>query len=379
MKNAIEGINLQIEPSLLFKKNSQFFKRTPQFWLLQICGWLSYAVIVYFSIIRPKSTGIDFNLSGQLSNLIIETSIGFTLSYLQWSFIKRIIHQPVQRTLLFSFVNAIVLGFLFNTIKLGSYKVIVYGQAWHEHWNSREFGGWFLFSLTTMMIWTAFFLIMLYNSKLQNEHKMLLRAQNLAKESQLQMLRYQLNPHFMFNTMNAIYALILKKETQNAADMLEKFCSFFRYSLDKNTSLTISLYNEIEFIQLYLSIEKVRFGDRLSVSTHIDKATYQAQVPTLLLQPVVENAVKYGIESQKGNGEITISTKTLSDQIIIEVFNTGANQNYSSTTGFGIGLANTRERLSTMFNNNFDINLAVNDQGTIVTIKMPFIRGSEND
>lgn len=368
MKTAIEETNLQIEPYLLTKQNSQF-------WLLQICGWLGYAIIVYFSIISPKAGGADFNLFGQMVNLIIETLIGFTLSYLQWIFIKRIVHHPLKLTLLFSFASATVLGFLFNTIKLGSYKAIVYGQVWYDQWNIREFGGWFLFSLTTMMIWTTFFLIMLYNTRLQKEHKMLLRAQNSAKESQLQMLRYQLNPHFMFNTMNAIYALILKEDSDNAADMLEKLCSFFRYSLEKNTSQTISLYKEIEFIQLYLSIEKVRFGDRLSVSINLDKATYQAQVPTLLLQPIVENAVKYGIESQKDNGEITISAKALLDQIIIEVFNTSANQTHSSTTGFGIGLANTRERLSTMFNNDFDINLVVNEQGTKVSIKMPFVRG----
>ncbi len=129
--------------------------------------------------------------------------------------------------LFFSFTFAAFLGLIYNIIKLSSFKVIVYNQQWNEAWDMLEFGGWLMFSLTTMFAWTSVFFIMIYNTKLQKEHERLLKAQTLAKDAQLQMLRYQLNPHFMFNSMNAISTLILKNENDKANEMLDKLWAMF--------------------------------------------------------------------------------------------------------------------------------------------------------
>jgi two-component system, LytTR family, sensor kinase len=367
MKENEQDANLQMEPQAFSKQNYQF-------WTLQLSGWVGYVVIVFIAIIRPQLDSPGFNFSGQIVNLAIEALSGFILSYLQWVFIQKIVHLPLKKTLVLSFLSAAILGLAFNVIKLASFKTIVFNQVWYEQWNMLEFGGWFLFSLTTMFIWTALFFIMLYNTKLQKEHEMLLRAQNSAKESQLQMLRYQLNPHFMFNTMNAISTLIYKKDNDKAGEMLDQLCSFFRYSLDQKADQISSLYKELELLDLYLSIEKVRFGPRLSVSVDVPEDINQAQVPSLFLQPIVENAVKYGIETKKENGQISISAKKYQDLLTIVVEDNGSGNKQSSNSGFGIGLKNTKERLETMFNDNCSLNIQVNAEGAKVSINIPFLK-----
>ncbi|NMP30171.1 histidine kinase [Thalassotalea sp. M1531] len=350
-----------------------FSKQSHQFWTLQIFGWLGYVIVVFIAIVRPQFDDPNFYLAGQLINLAIEASSGFLLSYMQWLIIRKTVHWPLKKTLILSFGSAAILGGVFNVIKLASYKTIVYQQIWYQQWNMLEFGGWLLFSVSTMFVWTAIFFIMLYNTKLQKEHEMLLRAQNSAKEAQLQMLRYQLNPHFMFNTMNAISTLIYKKDNEKAGDMLDKLCEFFRYSLDQNSNQESQLHREIELLNVYLAIEKVRFGERLTVNLDIDKQVSHGKVPSLFLQPIVENAIKYGIESRKQPGVISISAKAKNQRLRIEVLDSGKGE--VTDSGFGIGLTNTRERLSSMFNDDISIDIQHTESGTRVSLDMPFQRG----
>ncbi|MCJ8319565.1 MAG: histidine kinase [Colwellia sp.] len=353
-----------------------FSKQSHQFWTLQVAGWLGYAVFVFAAIIRPQFDDVNFNFSGQLINLIIETMCGFFLSYLQWLFIQKVVHLPLKITLLLSFISAAFLGLLYNIIKLSVYKVIVYQQQWNEAWNMLEFGGWLLFSLTTMFAWTSIFFIMLYNTKLQKEHEMLLRAQTSAKDAQLQMLRYQLNPHFMFNTMNAISTLIYKYENDKANEMLDKLCEFFRYTLDQNEKSQTTLQKELELLDLYVSIEKVRFVERLTINMDISENVLDCQVPSMLLQPLVENSIKYAIEPRKKAGFITISAKKVNERVLIDVIDNGNGNNEKVThglgNGLGIGMSNTKARLDAMFNGDYEFNIANNnDNGTTVTISIP--------
>ena len=369
----MEVMNVKNAESTLELEPQAFSKQSHQFWTLQITGWLGYAVVVFLAIIRPQIGQIDFNLSGQLLNLVLETLSGFFLSYFQWQLIRKIVHLPLKKTLMLSFASAATLGLIFNIIKLSFYKMVVYQQQWNEAWNTLEFGGWLLFSLSTMFVWTSIYFIMLYNTKLQREHEMLLRAQTAAKDAQLQMLRYQLNPHFMFNTMNAISTLIYKNENDTANEMLDKLCEFFRYSLDKNDKSKTSLQKELELIELYLSIEKVRFGNRLNVEIDVCTSALTCQVPCMLLQPLVENAIKYAIEQRKSGGEIRISAKKAADRLLIQVSDNGQESQSKVSDGFGIGLSNTKARLSAMFNGDYQVEITDSESGgTLVAIAIPF-------
>jgi two-component system LytT family sensor kinase len=362
----------KVETSLEIESQA-FSKQSHQFWTLQIAGWFGYALVVFLAIIHPQFAAPNFNLSGQALNLIVETISGFLLSYLQWRFIRSIVHFPVNKMLLLSFSSAALLGLVFNIIKISAFKVIVHHQHWNEAWNMLEFGGWLMFSLTTMFVWTAIFFIMLYNTKLQKEHEMLLRAQTSAKDAQLQMLRYQLNPHFMFNTMNAISTLIYKNENDKANEMLDKLCEFFRYSLDNNEKSKTSLHKELQLLDLYLSIEKVRFADRLNIDIQISDEVLNCQVPSMLLQPLVENSIKYAIEPRKTAGTIIITARKHEGRLVLHVLDNGDGQNNTVSNGFGIGMSNTKARLNAMFNGNYDIEITDNAQkGTTVAISVPF-------
>jgi len=352
-----------------------FSKQSHQFWTLQFAGWFGYAVVVFLAIVRPQISEPGFNMSGQFFNLLLETLCGFLLSYLQWRIIRKIVHLSVKHTIFLSFVSAATLGGIFNIIKLSFFKVLVHEQQWNEGWNMLEFGGWLLFSITTMFVWTSIFFIMLYNNKLQKEHEMLLRAQTAAKDAQLQMLRYQLNPHFMFNTLNAISTLIFKHDNDKANEMLDKLCEFFRYSLDKNDKTKTTLNKELELLDLYLSIEKVRFGNRLQVDLTISEETMGCIVPSMLLQPLVENSIKHAIELRKQGGVIRIDASKVNDQLILKVMDDGQESKNSISEGFGIGMSNTKARLNAMFNGDFDIKLINStDGGTTVLISIPFLK-----
>jgi len=328
---------------------------------------------VFLSVFRPQFGSPGFNLSAHILNLIAETMSGFFLSYLQWLFIRKVVHLPIKKTLFFSFSFAALLGVIYNIIKLSSFKAIVYNQQWNEAWDTLEFGGWLLFSLTTMFAWTSIFFIMLYNTELQKEHERLLRAKTLAKDAQLQMLRYQLNPHFMFNTMNAISTLILKKENDKANEMLDKLCEFFRYSLDVNSNSKTTLKKEVALLDLYLSIEKVRFGSRLAVNMKIAPLVLSCRVPSMLLQPIVENAIKYAIEPRKEKGFISIQAEMHEARLLITVVDDGNGEHNKVSKGFGIGISNTKARLDAMFNGDYEVNMqATENHGTKVTISIPY-------
>ncbi|TPH12132.1 sensor histidine kinase [Litorilituus lipolyticus] len=367
--------NAQVQPkeeNLLDIEPQAFSKQSHQFWTIQITGWLGYFLVVFIAIIRPQFDDPNFDLTRQLINLFAETFSGFCLSYLQWQLIQRVVHLPLNKMLIISFTSSAVLGLLYNVIKLSCYKVIVYQQQWNEAWDMLEFGGWLLFSLSTMFVWTSIFFIMLYNHKLQKEHAQLLRAQTLATDAQLQMLRYQLNPHFMFNTMNAISTLIYKHENDKANEMLDKLCEFFRYSLDFKAKSKTSLKKELDLLALYLSIEKVRFGDRLNVEMVIKDEAMNCQVPNMLLQPLVENAIKYAIEPIKEGGMITIKAYCLAQRLNVQVIDNGQGIQKSKQQGFGIGISNTKARLDAMFNGDYEINLLTHeDKGVSVNISMP--------
>lgn len=359
--------SLEFEPQV-------FSKQSHQFWTLQIGGWLGYAVFVFLAIIQPQFGAENFNLTGQLLNLAIETLSGFSLSFFQWKLIQKIVHLPIKTTLFWSFFSASVLGLIFNIIKLSSFKVIVHDQRWNQAWDMLEFGGWLAFSLATMFVWTAMFFIMLYNTKLQKEHEMLLLAQTRAKDAQLQMLRYQINPHFMFNTMNAISTLIYKQENDKANDMLDKLCELMRYSLDKNNKSHSSIRKELELLALYVAIEKARFGSRLQFQQNIAPSCLSAQVPCMFLQPLLENSVKYAVEPQVNASVVKLEIEQLGRKVVIRLSDQGVAENSKEKHGLGIGLKNTKERLNTMFNGDVVMEFSSDPlQGSLLTIVIPFV------
>jgi two-component system, LytTR family, sensor kinase len=196
--------------------------------------------------------------------------------------------------------------------------------------------------------WSALYYAINYFVRAEEQADQMLRLEAQATSAQLTMLRYQLNPHFLFNTLNSISTLVLLKQTEQANAMLSRLSSFLRFTLINEAEAKVPLTQEVETLKLYLDIEKMRFEERLRTSFNIDPAVSNALVPSLLLQPLVENAIKYAVTPKEEGADISISAQLVGQKLRIIVSDTGpglqpGQQDHSLSTG--VGMANTRERL----------------------------------
>lgn len=191
-------------------------------------------------------------------------------------------------------------------------------------------------------------------------------------ESQLQALRMQLHPHFLFNTLNAISTLVLKKDTDNAVQMLTRLSDFLRTTLDESDEQEIPLEHELAFTEQYLAIEQCRFQDRLEVAWEIDPESRSAYVPSLILQPLVENAIRYGIAPQEETGHLILRTQRHNGQLRIQVQDNGPGLPQGKPRN-GIGLSNTRKRLEQLYGSAYQLLLDNRPEGGVgVTIDLPY-------
>ena len=218
-----------------------------------------------------------------------------------------------------------------------------------------------------------------YREKERAASELALKASRLESSlarANLEALRMQLNPHFLFNTLNTISVLALKGERQRVARMLSRLSDLLRLSLE-NDRQTLSLREELDFLERYLEIEEVRFRDRLTIDKDVDEAAYEAEVPSLILQPLVENAVKYGFSQTIGPGRVSITCRVRSGMLELEVADTGPGfpEGKSTSTSTGVGIANTRARLEQLYGGNYTIELSNRPEGgALVKIRMPYIR-----
>lgn len=193
-------------------------------------------------------------------------------------------------------------------------------------------------------------------------------------DTKLNALKMQLQPHFLFNTHHNIIGLMQKGDTEKATKMLMKLSDLLRLSLKETNDDLFRLKNEIHLLQLYLDILKIRFEERLDYKILIDKELQDAFVPPMLLQPIVENAIKYGIEPFAKQGTIEISASSKQNQLMLSVKDNGIET--FTDFKFGIGLMNTQERLKNLFGEETSLNIASNSpsNGITVTITLPLLK-----
>lgn len=252
-----------------------------------------------------------------------------------------------------------------------------------------DFSAWYFGGIYVLLCWTALYHGMRYYQLLQSENVMKLEAEAVvskekfkrlyaeseAKEAQLKMLRYQLNPHFLFNTLNAINSLVGTNEPKRAQRMIVQLSQFLRYSLDNNPEAKITLQREVEALAQYLEIEKTRFGDRLRLEFSISNEANQALIPSLLLQPLIENSMKHAIAKSETGGVISLTAKKSNSYLKIELSDSGPGitmqgNKLSSNDGRGIGLRNTIDRLKAFYDARFEFDIESSASGGLKTIIM---------
>ncbi|MFT6908108.1 MAG: two-component system LytT family sensor kinase [Oleiphilaceae bacterium] len=235
-----------------------------------------------------------------------------------------------------------------------------------------------------IFVWSTLYFGINYHFRLMHEKKLHEEAVRLSHISQIKMLRYQINPHFLFNTLNAISTLVLKGNKEKANGMLTRLATFLRFSLDNDPEKKIRLYMELKALMLYLEIEKTRFEDRLTVKFKIEPQTEALLVPSLLLQPLVENSIKYAIAQMPNGGLIKISAKCQRGYLQMEVADNGPAQNQPSITlkpliegqtassHTGVGVQNIVDRLNVLYPNNHDFKVVRGiNEGYCVQISIP--------
>ena len=205
------------------------------------------------------------------------------------------------------------------------------------------------------LAWSAFYLANQAQADALGAQRRLADAESAAQAAQVRALRYQVNPHFLFNTLNSLSSLVMTGRTDRAEAMLLALSTFFRTSLSLDPSANVTLAEEIDLQRLYLDIEKARFPDRLHVEIDVPLELEQARLPALLLQPIVENAIKYGVSKSRKAVVIRIEARHLDDhRMVVEVSNrlkNGGKDELPAATheGTGVGLANVCQRLDARF------------------------------
>jgi two-component system, LytTR family, sensor kinase len=228
------------------------------------------------------------------------------------------------------------------------------------------------------MAWSAFYLAIQAQAQALNAQRRAAEAESAAQSAQLRALRYQVNPHFLFNTLNSLSSLVMTGRNDRAESMLLALSTFFRSSLSLDPAADITLAQEIDLQRLYLEIEKSRFPDRLKVEIDVPDKLQSAKLPALILQPIVENAIKYGVSKTRHKVLIQILAKeTAPGRMTITVVNQLANGRSNALPiatheGTGVGLANVCERLETRFGPKAEcIYGPVESGGFKVTLTMP--------
>jgi signal transduction histidine kinase len=201
------------------------------------------------------------------------------------------------------------------------------------------------------------------------------RLQTTLTETRLEALRSQINPHFLFNTLNSISTLALRGEHTATVEMLERLSDLLRVSLDDRCPQEVSLSRELEFLDRYLAIQRVRFADRLTICQKIAPETHDALVPSMILQPLAENALRHGIDVHCGAGTITIEAERQNGALQLRVSDSGPGFPSESRTAarLGIGLSNTHARLEQLYGTRQQIVFGRSEGGGgTVTITIPF-------
>ena len=241
-----------------------------------------------------------------------------------------------------------------------------------------------LFNLPTgYMSYGTFMLISFvidYYRRYQREELRASRLKGELAQAQLQALKMQLQPHFLFNTLNSISAL-LDEDVDAADEMLARLGDFLRMTLQNSGAQQVRLHEELEFLRCYLQIERVRFQDRLTVSFDVAAEALDALVPNLILQPIVENAIRHGVVTQAGPGRIAVRAALRNGELVLEVQDNGPGlaslQDAASKTGGGVGLSNTRARLEHLYGAAQRLEMSdARGGGLLVTLEIPFERAA---
>src|SRR5271156_1197085 len=336
------------------------------FWQIQIVGWGCFYL---------------FNLLESIHNFLTkrvhidEETIPIILMFLGSCALRPFCHRLLRQSQWWiAYEWKAAAAALVTSIPLACAASLILQNFYHVPWHA----------LVTVLMWSFFILFIwcsLYFSIKQwqqssMEKERLLRAESELREARLLALRYKLKPHFQFNSLNAVSTLVLDGNAPAATRMLAQIGDLLRTSLDSEVTAEVTLSQELAFTEGYLAIEQTRLGERLRIDMAVPFETRDALVPSMLLQPLVENAVRYGVAPLIEGGWIAVKSALNADRLRIVIGNSGQRgEGEQKKNGNGIGLGNTAERLKTLYGANFEFSLGWPEAGGCeVVLELPLRR-----
>jgi hypothetical protein len=346
---------------------SRSITRLQSFWGLQLCGWLVYGLATAVSTLpyRHEKDYVAYRVT---------TFVGcFLFSFALYPVCRTLWRRRVglYASLAWTAAAAYIPGLL-----CAAAATWTESRLGHEnmpfHWLSaiaNATGAWFL-----LFGWGSCYFGIKHFNESEKQRLDLFASQSLLREAQLQALRYQLQPHFLYNTLNAISTLVLQGKSRQATQMIARLGDLLRETLTAPHTHLVSLAEELITTRLYIAIEQMRFEANLTFVEEISDDVLAALVPRFLLQPLVENAVRHGIAKLSNGGKLLLTANRQGDSLKIEVVNDYSTDSPVVGDGRGLGLSNTRSRLEHLYGEEQSITILYKEaEGKFgVAIRVPY-------
>ena len=340
------------------------------FWSLHMLGWSAYGISQYLGAMlygKPVAY-VEYIAVATVSGCILSAPLRYICRWL-WT-------KPPVTMIAGGFAAAYITACLLRIPMNWFYHRYLEPEWPMTHWYEYLMGA--MSSTYLMACWIGLYFGVRYYESLQTQRVATLQASSLAQEAQLKMLRYQLNPHFLFNTLNAISTLILDNRNGTANSAVTGLSEFLRYTLDQDPMKKVTVAQELDALNLYLNIEKMRFGERLRLEYAIDPGASTMLMPSLLLQPLIENAIKYAVSPREPGGKIRIGAHVTGGMLQLEVSDDGPGMIDATriANGRGVGIRNTRERLQVLYEERGRVSVTNTEPGLRVALTLPAERAA---
>ncbi|WP_124979419.1 sensor histidine kinase [Nonlabens xiamenensis] len=339
------------------------------YWLLQVLGWgIPFGLNAVAKIWIDNRLSHYYILVENASIIILGIVTSHSLRFLcknwigwpgEWSWIKLI------KTVLSLLVLGFVLTFLIEYVCGWAYG---YFEPEQLNRNLSQYVIAYINTVIYLVLWLALYVAITYFLRSQEMKWERLRLENMAKESQLNTLKGQVNPHFMFNSLNNIRALMLE-DVDKARDMLTQLSEMLRFSLTRNNQNLVPLKEELGIVRNYIALAKIHLEDRLAYDENIEEGLQTVDVPPMLLQMLVENAVKHGVSELTAGGSIVLNIAIVGDQVSIRLTNDG--QLRQDTQGTQVGVNNIKERLRLIYDGKASFHLEEQEKKVVASVLIP--------
>ncbi len=356
-----------------------------RFWIIQLLVWTAFAVLEFYQIIEfRRANDIAIEIHDVIKKSMIPTVPGLVITSVFRLLFVRIAHWE-ERQFIAAAVGACLIGSV--VFAYGQYEMKwLTGYYSHSQWSNWR--NWLAYAPSRLVIlgaWTSVYVSIVFLSEAMRHRARTKELETAAAKARSEMLRYQVNPHLLFNALNTVSGHVLNNDLPSADKAIQSLSRLLRFSLSDGEAASINLEQEIFRVKLYLDVEQTRFGDELQIAFDIAEDMKSVELPPLLLQPLVENAMKHGLARSTKGGSVSISARTDSGDGVIVVRNEIPENGVMESTDdqkvcFGLGLKNVEERLAMFFDGPTSLSIIEKTKHAFsVELRFPHQAESEDD